>query len=365
MLRRMKALTQKEFIQMMRDARSIPLVIVGVAVELVLFALVVHTDIHHIPMVVVDQARSSASRAYLDAFVNSGYFDLALSSDNPADATRALDSGQAAIGLVIPPDFTTHLAQGSAEVLLLVDGSSAFTSQSAYRAAQAVSQAYAVSITGSPSSPLTAHIQILYNPDLKDLWIITPAFFAFFFQAVSMNFTSLAVVRERERGTLEALLVTPIRPIELMLAKTLPNLALALLSAVGLLITSGLVLGVPFRGSLPVFLGLALLNACCGLVMGLAVSTLVNTQNQSQQLMSMINITAMFLAGVMYPIYSLPLVLRVLGYIFPSTYFVPVARGFFLKGIGLGDVWPQVLAMAALFVVMLVIATRLFRRSLD
>jgi ABC-2 type transport system permease protein len=150
-----------------------------------------------------------------------------------------------------------------------------------------------------------------------------------------------------------------------MLAKTLPNLALALVNTLTLMITSILILGVPFRGSLALFVLLALLNACCGLVMGLAISTLVSTQNQSQQLAGMVNITGMFLAGVMYPVYSMPLLLRWIGYIFPNTYFVPIARGIFLKGTGLPDLWPQALAMVVLFVALLFIATRLFRQSLD
>ncbi len=368
MWRRLWALTQKEFIQMLRDARSIPLVIIGCAGELILFAFAVHTNVGHIPMVVVDQSMSAASRSYIDAFIQSGSFDLQAFAGNSSEAIHTIDSGQASIGIIIPPDFARQVFQRNASVLMLVDGSSAFTSQSAYQSAQAISQAYAIDLIGpavQATSPLTTYIQILYNPDLKDLWVVVPGFFAMIFQAISMNFTSLAVVREREAGTIEALLVTPIRPVELMLAKTLPNLALALANALTLMVTSVLVLGVPFRGSPALFVSLALLNACCGLVMGLAISTLVNTQNQSQQLSGMVNITGMFLAGVMYPVYSMPLLLRLIGYIFPNTYFVPVARGVFLKGIGLPDVWPQALAMAALFIALLFISTRLFRQSLD
>jgi ABC-2 type transport system permease protein len=365
---RLWALTQKEIIQMLRDAKSIPLVVIGCAVEMILFAFAVHTSVGNIPMVVVDQSMSPASRSYISAFVESGSFELAAMAENQSSAIHAVDSGQASIGLIIPPDFARQVLLHSATVLMLVDGSSAFTSQSAYRSAQAISQAYAVSLVGHAAqadSPLTTYIQILYNPDLKDLWVVVPGFFAMIFQAISMNFTSLAVVREREAGTIEALLVTPIRPIELMLAKTLPNLALALVNTLTLMITSILILGVPFRGSLALFVLLALLNACCGLVMGLAISTLVSTQNQSQQLAGMVNITGMFLAGVMYPVYSMPLLLRWIGYIFPNTYFVPIARGIFLKGTGLPDLWPQALAMVVLFVALLFIATRLFRQSLD
>jgi ABC-2 type transport system permease protein len=365
MLRRIWALTQKEFIQWIRDRRTVIAIMIGPALELLLFSAAIHTQVQHIPMVVADYSMSAASRAYLDAFVVTGDFDIVAMVSSQADVTRAIDSGQANLGVVIPPDFADQVARGDAAVLMLVDGSSSFTSQSAFNTAEAISEQYAVSLIQQQSSPLTAHIQILYNPDLKDTWFITPAFVAFLLQALTMNLTSLAVVREREMGTIEAILVTPVRPFELMLAKTFPSLLIAFGSGLIMLVIGTLVLGVPFRGSLPLFCVLALLNLGCGLGLGLAISSAVQTQNQSQQLAAMVNISGMFLAGVLFPVYTLPLTLRVVSYIFPATYFIPVSRGILVKGIGLQDLWVQTLALLVSLVVILLVATRLFRQRLD
>ncbi len=365
MLRRIWALTQKEFIQWIRDRRTIIAILIAPSLELLLFSAAIHTQVKHIPMVVADYSMSAASRSYLDAFVVTNDFDIVAMVPGQADVVHAIDSGQANLGVVIPPDFATQIARGGATVLMLVDGSSSFTSQSAFSTANAISQQYAVSLIAQQSNPLTAHIQILYNPDLKDTWFITPAFIAFLMQGLTMGLTSLAVVREREMGTIEALLVTPTRPFELMVAKTIPSLFIAFGSGLMLLVVGTLVLGVPFQGSLLLFCVLSLLSLGCGLGLGLAVSSAVQTQNQSQQLSSLINISGMFLAGVLFPVYTLPLVLRIVSYIFPATFFIPISRGILVKGIGLQDLWVQALALLVLLVVILLVATRLFRQRLD
>ncbi|HVO43081.1 MAG TPA: ABC transporter permease, partial [Aggregatilineales bacterium] len=264
------------------------------------------------------------------------------------------------------PDFAERMARGEANVLLLVDGSSSFTSQSAYNTANAISQQYAVSlILTRGGSPVSTHLQILYNPDLKDVWFITPAFIAMLLQVLAERLTAFAIVREREMGTIEALLVTPIRPVELMIAKMIPNMVLAFSSAFSMLIVGALIFGVPFRGSVLLFFGLALINVGCGLSLGLMLSSAVQTQNQAQQLDSMVSMSGMFLAGVFFPTYALPWILRALSFLFPMTYFIPILRGIALKGLGFADLWPQALALVIFLVVTLFITTRLFRPSLD
>jgi ABC-2 type transport system permease protein len=365
MLRRLWALIQKEGIQLVRDRRTLIALLIGPALELLLFAAAIHTDIRHIPLAVADQSLSAASREYLNAFTDGQSFDIVASVANQADLLRAIDGGRASVGILIPPDFAAQVTRGQAKVLLLVDGSSSFTSQSAINAATAISQQYAVSLIRQQGSPLTAHIEILYNPDLKDSWFITPAFIAMLLYALAEALTSLAIVRERERGTIEALLVTPVRPFELMVAKTIPSLVVTFASGLLLLIVGTLVLGVPFRGSLLLLLMLSLIGAGCGLGLGLMISSAAQTQNQAQQLHSMIMMVGLFVGGVFFPTYALPLLLHMLGYIFPTTYFIPILRGMALKGAGLGAVWPQALALVVLFGTTLVVSARLFRQSLD
>src|SRR5579862_7887591 len=168
-LRRTFALIEKEFLQLLRDRRTVTILLIGGAVELLLFAAAVHTDIKHIPMVVADQSLSEQSRAYLNAFVESESFDIVAAAGDEAGVRQSIDAGQAGIGLVIPPDFASRVDQHDATVLLLVDGSSAYTSQSAYRAALTISEQYGASLVAQNAGPLTAHMQILYNPDLVDV----------------------------------------------------------------------------------------------------------------------------------------------------------------------------------------------------
>lgn len=365
MLRRIWAITQKEFIQLWRY----PLVLIGLtlgpALELILFAVAIHMDVQHIPMVVADQSLSTASRSYLGAFTQSGSFDIVSVAPDQAGIVRAIDSGSASLGLVIPADFAAQVGQKDANVLMLVDGSDSFTTQSAYGNAVAISQQYAIRLTRQLVSPLNAHIQVLYNPGLQDLWFIVPGFGAFLLFGIALKLTAFAIVREREVGTIEALLVTPIRPIELMIAKMIPNLGLAVINMILTFSMGMLIFGVPFRGSLLLFSALAGLFAIGSLGMGLAISSVSQSQVQANQLASLMNISVMFLSGFLFPAYSLPIVLRLLGYVMPMTFFMPIVNGIITKGVGLDSLWPQVLSLTVLTVLLFVIGAISFRQKLD
>ncbi|HEX9116179.1 MAG TPA: ABC transporter permease [Anaerolineae bacterium] len=365
MWRRIWAMTQKEFIELFRTPLLVPALVIGPVLELVLFAAAIHTDVNHIPTVVVDQSRSAASRSYIDAFAASGSFDVVAAGTSQADAIRAIDRGQAGLGIVIPPHFAAQARRGAADALLLVDGSDAIVTQSAAGGAAAISGQYGAGARGGQSSPITAHLQVLYNPDLHDLWFIVPGFGAFLLYGITLKLTAFAIVREREVGTIEALLVTPIRPIEMMLAKTIPNLGLGLLDAAAVLPVGIFLFGVPFRGSVLLFAGLAILFATAGLGLGLAISAISQTQLQANQVSSLLNIGAMFLSGFMFPAYSLPLFLKLIGYALPLTFFMPIIQGVFTKGVGLEALWLPVLALTGLTTAIFIIGARAFRQGLD
>ncbi len=365
MFQRILALTQKEFIQLLRMPIVYLGLTVGPALELILFAVAIHNDVQHIPMVVADQSLSMASRQYLNAFTDSGYFDVVGMVADQTGATEAIDRGTAEIAIVIPPDFAAAVQRSNASVVLLVDGSNSFVTQSASTNAQAISQQYAVRLLPSSVSPLNAHIQILYNPDLQDVWFIVPGMGAFLLYGIALKLTAFAIVREREAGTIEALLVTPMRPLELMIAKMLPNLCLAICD-VALTYSMGiLVFGVPFRGSLLLFSALAALFAIGSLGLGLMISSISQTQVQANQLASLTNIAVMFVSGFLFPIYALPWLLKWLGYAMPMTFFMPIVTGIITKGVGLRDLWAPTLSLAALTVVIFFLGARLFRQNLE
>lgn len=265
MLRRTWAMAQKEFIQLLRERVFIIVLILMPILQLSLFAAAIRTDINHIPMVVADQSLSQASQSYLNALVDSNYFDIVANVSGQDDLMKAIDAGKADVGILIPPDFASKVTQGQANVLVLIDGSDSYITNSAYSTINAISQTYAISLIRLPANPLNMSIRILYNPDLNQLWFLVPALLVMLMQGITMNLTALSIVREREVGTIEALLVTPLRPIELMLGKTLPYLAVSLVNMSSIFFFSTVIFGVPFMGNLLLFLFLSIIFAIIGL----------------------------------------------------------------------------------------------------
>jgi ABC-2 type transport system permease protein len=365
MLRRIWAITQKELIQTFRDRATLTILLMVPLLQLLLYGTAIHTDVKHIPMIVADQSVSTESRNYLNALVDSNYFDIVGAVSSQDDVMKNIDSGKASLGIVIPPDFATQVKLRQAQVLMLVDGSDSYTTNSAFSTANSISQSYAISLIRAPVSPLNTNIRILYNPDLKDLWFLIPGLIASLLQTQTLALTALAVVREREVGTIEALLVTPIRPVELMLGKSLPNLIIAFVNMSTILIAAGLFFGVPFAGNLPLYVVLCLVFALSGLALGLAISAASQTQAQAQQLVQLISFSGLFLAGFLFPQYALPFVLRVVSYIFPLTFFIPISRGIFTKGVGIDALWTPIIFMNILLVLTIFAAARLYRESLD
>ena len=377
MLKRIWAITQKEFIMTLRDRGTLFMILFVPLIQLVLFAYAIHMDVKHIPMVVADQSMEPASRAYIDAMVQSGYFDIVSTVFDEQQAINAIDRGGAKLGFVIPRDFAEKLNRREASVLFLVDGSDPFTTQSAYNAANLIAKQYTIqlvldnlnrsgqSLSGSSLTPLNAHIQILYNPDLKDLWFLIPGMIAMLLQTQTIVLTALAVVREREVGTIEQVLVTPIRPLELMLGKTLPNLIIALINMATIIVAGTLGFGVPFQGSFLLFFVLVILYVFSGLGLGLLISSISQNQQQAQQLAMMTMFLGLLISGFVFPHYSMPLILQWISYIFPLTAFIPISRGIFMKGIGLPFIMDQVIILIVYDILVLYFAARLFKQTLD
>lgn len=360
-----------------RDRGTLLLILFMPFIQLVLFAYAIHMDVKHVSMVVADQSLDRASRAYIADLVHSDYFDIVLTVPDQRSVMDAIDRGQAKLGVVIPPNFASQVDQHQASVLFLVDGSDPFTTQSAYNAANLIAQEHTVHLVlndlsrlGQDSShlslvPLTANIQILYNPDLKDLWFLIPGMIAMLLQTQTIILTASAVVREREVGTIEQVLVTPIRPLELILGKTLPNLIIAIVNLLTIVVTGTFGFGVPFQGNFLLFFGLVLLYIFSGLGLGLFISSVSQNQRQTQQLAMMTMLLGLLISGFVFPHYSMPPFLQWISYIFPLTAFIPISRGIFMKGIGLPFLTNQVLFLVVYDVLILFFAARLFRQTLD
>jgi ABC-2 type transport system permease protein len=377
MLQRIWAITHKEFIHTLRDPRTLLIMLGLPLMQLVIFGYAINVTVDHIPTIVADQSLDSASQAYVDAMVASGFFDVIAYAPDQAAVVRAIDQGQAMVGIVIPPGFATHVQRGDAQALILIDGTDLFTSQSAYSAATTIAQAHATEVimqkvtrTGLIADaasllPLDARIRILYNPNLKSIWFVIPGMLAMLMQTQSISMSAAAIVREREMGTVEQLLVTPIRPGELLLGKIAPNLVLAIINMLTIVAAGIYWFGVPFRGSFWLFLWLSFMYIFCGLGLGLLISTISQSQTQAQQWVGLSMLLGIILGGFIFPHSAMPLIPRLIGNLFPLTYFISISRGIILKGVGLGATWENVFALFVYMVVIIFAASRAFRQRLE
>jgi len=377
MLQRIWAVMQKEFIQVFRDRRTLFMLLSMPILQLFLLGYAMAMNVDHIPTIVADQSLDAASQAYVNVMTASGYFDIAGYVANQAEVVRAIDDGRTEAGLVIPAGFAAAVERGEAQVLFLVDGSSLFTSLSAYNAATTIAEVHAIEVlmekvlrsgllpAGQNLQPLTAHMRVLYNPNLKDLWFLIPGIVAMLLQIQSISLTVAAIVRERETGTLEQLLVTPIRSTELMIGKIVPNMLIALVNMLTVIVVGIFWFKVPFQGDFWLFLGLSLIYIVSGLGLGLLISTVSQNQKQAQQLVGMVILVGVMLGGFIFPRYTMPLSIRVVGNLFPLTYFVPIARGIMTKGIGLEFLMRETLALVVYAVLVMFIAVRAFKQGLD
>ncbi len=377
MWRRIWAMMQKEFIQTLRDRRALAIQIGLPIAQLILFAYAIRMNVEHIPTAIADQSLDAASRAFIDAMTASGYFDAIAYVDDQRAVLDLIDEGSAQAGIVIPPQFGVRAARNEAQVLLLVDGSDIFTSQTAYNTITAIARAHATGIAwtrvertgalgpGATLLPLDARVRILYNPNLEDLIFLIPGMVATILQTQTIILTAAAVVREREAGTIEQLLVTPIRPGELILGKMIPNIAIAMINMLTILAIGIFWFGVPFRGSFGAFCWLALMYVFSSLGLGLLVSIVSENQKQSQQTAMLIMLIGLVLGGFIFPRYLMPPAIRIIGNLFPLTYFIPIARGLITKGVVIDVLWEQIAALAIYVVAIMAIALAAFRPRLE
>jgi drug efflux transport system permease protein len=377
---RLAALIRKETIQILRDRRFMMLFLGLTFVQLFVYSYSASKTVYHIPMAVVDQSQDEQSRAFVQALVDSQYFDERMYLQSQAEVFQAIDRGEVKAGIVIPPRFTANIQNGSADFLFVLDGSDQFVVSSGYNAAGLVAENFGLkllkenmALTGDASfrssasgaSPITASTQILYNPDLKDQWFVIPGIIGMILQTLAIEQAAIFIVRDRELGMMEQILVTPVRQLELILGKMVPLTILCLL-ALGLSVGLGIFwFGVPFQGSLFLYFWLALLfiSSCLGL--GLVISTRASTQFEAEASSLIFMLFGLLLSGLFYPRTSMPLIPQLIGDFVPLTYFIRISRGIYTKGIGLNFLWSDALILVIYAMVVIVIAARRFKMRLD
>ncbi|MDE3174474.1 MAG: ABC transporter permease [Gemmatimonadota bacterium] len=360
---------RKEFRQMLRDPRARRVLFVAPIVQLVVFGYAVNTDVRNAATMIVDHDQTAESRSLVSALTSSGYFRVAERSQRPRDLVGALDAGDVLVGLEIPEGFARDLDAGrESDVQLLVDGSSANTANVALGYATQIVSQWGLehapnALPAGPRPGVDFRVRAWYNENLESRVYNVPAVIGTIVLLMTLLLTSLAVVREREIGTLEQLMVSPLRPVELIVGKTLPSVFVGFVDLTLVTAVSLLWFHIPFRGSGLFLLVASVFYILTGLGLGLFISTVSNTQQEAFMSMFFFFLPAIMLSGFMFPIANMPHALQYLTYLDPLRYFLEIVRGVFLRGAGWRILWPQALVLLGMGVLVLTAATRRFRKT--
>ena len=370
-------LIRKEFIQLKRDPRLLPIVFIPPVIQLILLGYAANLDVKRLPLMVYDADKSSESRKVVELFSHNEYFNLIGYVEDLNDIDAEIDKGKVAMVLAVPSDFGEDLVSGrNTEVQLIVDGSESNSATAGLNYAVMILENHSrnilierlirqnkVSLIKRGISP---EIRIRFNPELKSRNFMIPGILGLLLLLITMMLTSLAIVKEKEIGTIEQLIVSPIKSYELIIGKLTPFALIATIDIVLVLIVSYFVFAVPIRGNLFLLFALCFLFLLTTLGLGLFVSTI--SKNQQQAMVTAVFFVMMpmvFLSGFVFPIENMPTVIQVVTYLLPLRYFYTIIRGIFLKGVGIAALWDEALALLIFGLVILILSAVRFSKKLN
>jgi ABC-2 type transport system permease protein len=372
---RLLSIIRKEFIQIFRDPRTLAMIIVIPIMQLFLLGYSATNDVRNIPLAVLDRSRSVESRALLDSYRAADYFRIAYVVDSEAEIEDLILAGEARAAVIIPPDYAQRLADGNAQIAFILDGSDPTSASTALAASQLIGQAHSIGIlqqrfersgmTLRTQPPVEVRTTVWFNPDLISAHFMIPGVIGMILYAIAAILTASSVVRERERGTIEQLIVTPIRPWELIVGKLMPYVVLGFFNTIEVLAVGHWWFGVPIRGDLGLIILLSGIFMVTGLGIGLLASTIANTQQEAMLTVWMTLLPSIFLSGFFFPLEAMPAFLRALSYLMPLRYYLVIIRSLLLKGVGLETIQTDVLAMTLFAVGIMTLAALRFRKRLD
>jgi ABC-2 type transport system permease protein len=342
---------------------------------LFLFGYAVNTDVENIKTTVWDQSQTAQSRELVGNFVHTQVFQVVSYANSYTQVEKWIDDGSADVAIIIPPDYANKRDNNEpVSVQMLINGSDPNIARTAQSNAQLIVQNKAINIQesklqkqgmGKLEMPLELQTRVLFNPNMESIVFNIPGLIGLIMQNVTMILTAFSLVREKERGTMEQLIVTPIRPLELMLGKITPYVFIGLLSFCIVLFLGTYWFGVPLKGSLPLLVSLSLLFLITTLTLGIFISTVAKTQLQAMQMAFAFILPSVLLSGFMFPRDTMPIVVQWMGGIVPLTYFLEILRGIFLKGVDLSALWKDTLGMLTFFVLIISIAVLRFRKKIE
>lgn len=369
---RLHALIAKEFIQVLRDRITLAIVLFMPLAQLLIFGFAINTDIKHLRTVVFDQSRSQESREMINSLNYSNYFDIVKYAASVKEVNEAVESGAAKVGVIFPPDYASLIKGGrQASVQILIDATDNLSASSALAAAQTIGMLKSQEILAEkfarlgirmPGQPVDMRIRLWYNPDFITSWYIVPGIMGLLLTITLISMMSMAIVRENEQGTLEQLLVTPMKVWELLLSKIVPYIIVGYVQVFIALVVGVFVFNMPFLGSLFLFYCLTFFYVVANLSLGIMISCFAQNQTQALQMSVFIILPCVLLSGFVFPLESIPAGFRYLGECFPITYYISISRQIILKGGGMEHVWKDTMALAAYIAVMFTASVIMFKR---
>lgn len=370
--KRMLTITKKEFIHLKRDKASLAIAIMMPIMMLILFGFAVTSDVKNVKLVVFDGDKTKESRALIEKFANSNYFQVSDIVNNYDKVEEYIDKGDAKVGLAIPDGFARDVRRKEApKVQILVDGSDPAIARTAAAYSMIIANNYSLTISGIKSSQpfklglIDARARVLYNPMLESAKFNVPGIIGLILQNITVILTAFAMVREKERGTIEQLIMTPVTSLELILGKLIPYVLIGFLDFLFVLALGYLIFDVAVRGSLILLIFFGLVFLISALAMGMLISTIAKTQLQAMQAAFAILLPSILLSGFIFPRESMPKIIYYIGNLFPITYFLEILRGIILKGIGIDLLYKNMLSLFALTFIIVLITMHKFKKTLD
>ena len=363
----------KETIHILRDPRTLAMMILQPIVMLILLGNAATTDIEQLRTAVYDGDKSTASRSLIEAYRASNYFEFTHNVAREDDLTYLIDHDDVRSALVIPAGYGRDMTAGRrTQVAFLIDGSDPTVANTVYAASQQVGQAVTTEIiqqqlgtTITDLPGVQVRPRVWYNPNLESAYFMIPGMMVVILFMFTTLFTSTSIVRERELGTIEQIIVTPIRPVELIVAKVLPYVVVSFLIVVEILVIGVIMFGVPINGSIPLLLGLSGLFMVTALALGILISTVAATQHEALLMTFGTVLPTIYLSGFIFPIEAMPWWLQTISYLIPARYAMVIMRGIILKGVGLEILLDQVIAVLIFSTIVVVLAATRFRKDLE
>ncbi len=359
----------KEFIQMRRDRLTLAMMVVIPIVQLLLFGYAIRTEVRHLPTLVLDEARSSDSRALISALEQTQNFRIIGAAASREEIAERVQRGEARAAVIIPPDYTRDVRRGrTAQAQVIVDAADPMESSAAISGASLAGLARAQEMArarGAPAAPVELRVRPWYNPSLRSEAYIVPGIIGVLLSMTLLLITAMAIVRERERGTLEQLSVTPIGKTSLMLGKILPFVLVGYVQMTNILVLGKLLFDIPIRGSLLLLYAITAAFIVANLSIGLLISTLVRTQAQAMQAGFFLLLPSILLSGFMFPRAAMPAFAQWIGLVLPLTWYLDVLRGVLLKGSGIALLWQPALVLTLMSAVLIAVSVRRFRKTVE